>query len=155
MRRVNLTQAEFTYDTEDPPGFRAGMGRFGSGLGAVHTGATLYELPPGEAVCPYHYEYGEEEWALVVEGRPSVRTPDGTEELEPMDLVFFPRGPEGAHQLRNDSDARARVLMWSEVVFPTGTSYPDSGKVALYTGEKSEDVIVERSSAVPYFHGEA
>ena len=154
MRRVNLSQPSFTYDSDDPPGFRSGMARFGPGVGAAQTGATLYDLPPGEALCPYHYEYGEEEWALVLEGRPSVRTPDGTEELEPLDLLFFPRGPDGAHQLRNDGDAPARVLMWSTVVYPTATAYPDSRKVGVWTGEKAEDLMVERDSAVGYFHGE-
>ena len=46
------------------------------------TGTTLYHLPPGELLCPYHYEYGEEEWLLVLSGRPFLRTPSGTEELE-------------------------------------------------------------------------
>ena len=154
MRRVRLADATFEYDPEDPPGFRNGMARFGGHLGANDSGATLYELAPGEAVCPYHYEYGEEEWALVIEGAPSVRTPDGTEQLDPNDLVFFPKGPDGAHQIRNDGDVPARVLMWSTVVLPTASVYPDSGKVGVWTGNKSDDVMVRRESAVEYFDGE-
>jgi uncharacterized cupin superfamily protein len=154
MQRVKLSEATFQYDPADPAGFRSGMARFGRDVGAADTGATLYELPPGEAVCPYHYEYGEEEWALVIEGTPSVRTPDGTEQLEPNDLVFFPKGPEGAHQIRNDADAPARVLMWSTVVLPTASVYPDSGKVGIWTGNKEDDVLVRRESAVEYFDGE-
>ena len=155
MQRVRLSEAEFEHDPTDPAGFRSGMTRFGRDLGATDSGATLYELPPGEAVCPYHYEYGEEEWALVLEGTPSVRTPEGTEKLEPLDLVFFPRGPEGAHQVRNDSDAPARVLMWSTVVLPTATVYPDSEKVGVWTGNKADDVMVRRESGVDYFDREA
>ncbi len=150
-----MTALDVAYDDADPPGFQSGHAKLGPRLGAVRTGASVYELPPGEAVCPYHYEYGEEEWLLVLAGRPSVRTPQGTTELEPMDLVFFPRGPDGAHQVRNDSDAPARILMWSEVVLPTATAYPDSGKVGVWTGDRGEDLLVERSAAVPYFHGEA
>jgi len=142
------------YDPGDPDGFRSGVLRFGPDLGAKDTGATVYELPPGQAVCPYHYEYGEEEWVLVLEGSPSVRTPEGTEQLEPFDVVFFTTGPGGAHQVRNDTDERVRVLMFSNVVYPTATTYPDSGKVGVYTGDADEDLIVERSSAVPYFQGE-
>ena len=130
------------------------MARFGGQVDAKDTGATLYELPPGEAVCPYHYEYGEEEWVLVIEGIPSVRTPDGTEQLEPFDLVFFPTGPEGAHQVRNDSEATARILMWSNVVVPTASVYPDSDKIGVWTGNKADDVMVRRESAVEYFDGE-
>jgi uncharacterized cupin superfamily protein len=154
MRRVRLPEAPFKYDPDDPAGFRSGMARFGRELGAGETGATLYELPPGEAVCPYHYEYGEEEWALVLEGSPSVRTPDGTERLEPLDLVFFPKGPDGAHQIRNDSEDPARVLMWSTVVLPTATVYPESDKIGVWTGNKDDDVMVRRESGVEYFDRE-
>jgi uncharacterized cupin superfamily protein len=155
MQRVNIADPSFRYDADDPEGFRAGMFRFGRQLGAKDTGTTVYELPPGQAVCPYHYEYGEEEWALVLQGRPTVRTPDGTEQLEPFDVVFFPMGPAGAHQIRNDTDEPARVLMWSTVVVPTATAYPDSDKVGIWTGVKEEDVMVVRSGKVDYYHGES
>lgn len=154
MRRVSISDPSFTHDPADPEGFRAGMFRLGPQLGAEQTGATLYELPPGQLLCPYHYEYGEEEWVLVLEGRPWLRTPDGAEPLNPFDVAFFPRGPEGAHQIGNDTDATVRVLMWSNVVYPTATSYPDSDKVGVWTGDKAEDLMVERSSNVEYYRGE-
>jgi len=154
MRRVNISDPAFTYDPEDAEGFRTGMFRFGASLGAERTGTSVYELPPGEAVCPYHYEYGEEEWLLVLAGRPSVRDPEGTEQLEPFDVVFFPMGPSGAHQIRNDTDETARILMWGMIVIPTATAYPDSDKVAVWTGDKAEDLIVRRSSGVEYYDGE-
>jgi uncharacterized cupin superfamily protein len=155
MRRADLSTVEVSIDPEDPPGFRTAYAHLGPGLGAVKTGASLYELPPGEALCPYHYEYGEEEWMLVLEGRAGVRTPDGTEDAGPGTLVFFPNGPDGAHQIRNDSDAPVRVLMWSSVETPAVTAYPDSDKVGVWTGVKPEDLIVERSSAVEYYRGES
>ena len=154
MRRVSLSEPSFSFDPDDPDGFRSGVDRFGPLVGASRTGASLYELPPGQALCPYHYEYGEEEWALVIEGRPSVRSPEGTEVLEPLEMVFFPKGPAGAHQIRNDGDAPVRVLMWSDVVHPTGTAYPDSDKVALFTGVPGEDLMAVRTSQVDYFFGE-
>jgi uncharacterized cupin superfamily protein len=154
MQLVNLSSPTFIYDDEDPPGFRCGMVRLGAQLGAEQTGTSLYELPPGQALCPYHYEYGEEEWLLVVSGRPSLRDPDGTHELEPDDVVFFPRGPQGAHQVRNDSDETVRVLMWSTVVVPAATVYPDSDKVGIWTGNREDDLVVPRSSGVDYWHGE-
>lgn len=155
MRRVDISDPRFTYDGEDPDGFRAGMFKLGAEVGAEQTGASLYEVPPGQAVCPYHYEYGEEEWVLVIEGRPAVRTPEGTEELGPGEVAFFPKGPAGAHQIRNDSDRPVRILMWSNVVYPTATAYPDSGKVGVWTGDEREDLVVPRSSKVGYFDGEA
>ena len=83
------------------------MARLGKLLGAKETGITVYELPPGQAVCPYHYECGEEEWLLVLSGTPTLRTPAGEERLEPWDVACFPRGPEGAHGIRNETE-RAR-----------------------------------------------
>lgn len=64
-------------------------------------------------------------------------------------------GADGAHQARNDSDAPARVLMWSEVVLPGVSAYPDSDEVGVWTGDPAGSLVVERSAAVPYFHGEA
>jgi uncharacterized cupin superfamily protein len=123
-------------------------------VGGSRVGATVYLLPPGEALCPYHYEWGEEEWLIVLEGRPVVRHPEGTETLEPWDVVCFPRGPEGAHKVYNETDDPVRVLMFSEVVYPSATSYPDSDKVGVWMGDRKHDLLVERSSAVEYYKGE-
>jgi uncharacterized cupin superfamily protein len=153
--RVSIAKPSFAYDPADPDGFRAGALKLGPRLGARQTGASLYELPPGQAICPYHYEYGEEEWLLVLAGRPTLRTPEGAETLEPFDIAFFPTGPAGAHQLRNETQEPVRVLMWSNVVLPTATAYPDSDKVGLWTGEEAEDLIVRRAGTVGYFDGES
>jgi uncharacterized cupin superfamily protein len=154
MNRINIADPELVYDADDPEGFRAGMARLGPQLGAKQMGTSVYELPPGQAICPYHYEYAEEEWLLVLEGRPTLRDPEGTTELEPWDLVFFPTGPEGAHGVRNETSEPARVLMYSTVVYPAATVYPDSDKVGVWTGNKADDVVVRRSSKVDYFDGE-
>ena len=154
MPRVNVSNPEFKYDPEDPEGFRSGMYRFGPDLGAVETGTSVYELPPGQAVCPYHYEWGEEEWAMVLDGRPSLRTPAGAERLEPFDVVFFPKGPEGAHSIRNETDTTVRILMWGQVVYPTVSVYPDSDKVGVWTRDKTDNGLFVRSTNVEYFHGE-
>jgi uncharacterized cupin superfamily protein len=152
--RVNIARPDFEYDRSDPDGFKAGMMRVGQSLGAKATGTSVYELPPGQAICPYHYEYAEEEWLLVLEGRPTLRDPEGAHELEQWDLVFFTTGPDGAHQIRNDTDETARVLMYSELKHPGATVYPDSDKIAVWTGNRADDLIAARSSAVDYFHGE-
>jgi uncharacterized cupin superfamily protein len=154
MRRVNIAAPEFSYDTEDPEGFRAGMFRFGKALGAEHLGATVYELPPGQAVCPYHYEHGEEEWLLVIEGKPTLRHPGGTDVLDPWDVVCFPAGPDGAHGIRNETDGSVRVLMFSDVVYPAVTIYPDSDKVGVFTEGRKDNLIVRRESGVGYYEGE-
>ena len=154
VRRVNINAEEFKYDADDPAGFRSGMKRLGPLVGGDKVGASVYELPPGQALCPYHYEYGEEEWLVVLTGNPTVRHPEGSDVLEPWDVVCFPRGPQGAHGVRNETDEVVTVLMFSEVTYPTATAYPDSDKVGVWTGDKAEDVIVERRSSVGYWVGE-
>jgi uncharacterized cupin superfamily protein len=155
MKKINIGNPEFGWDESDPEGFRAGSARLGKLLGAAETGITVYELPPGQAVCPYHYECGEEEWLLVLSGAPTLRTPAGEERLAPWDVACFPRGPEGAHGIRNETEEHARVLMFSTVVVPTATVYPDSDKVGIWTGDPEADVVVRRSSNVDYYDGEA
>jgi uncharacterized cupin superfamily protein len=155
MRRVNIASPEFKYDADDPEGFQAGMFRFGPLVGAEEMGTSVYELPPGQAICPYHYEHAEEEWLIVLEGRPSVRHPEGTDQLEPWDVVFFPRGPAGAHAVRNETNETVRVLMYSTIKYPAATVYPDSDKIAIWTGgDRSDDLITKRSSGVGYYEGE-
>ena len=155
MRRINIATPELEYDDGDPDGFRSGLARLGKLLGgAEESGISLYELPPGQAVCPYHYEVGEEEWLLVLEGEPTLRHPEGSDRLVPWDVVFFEKGPTGAHGIRNETDETVRVLMFSTVVTPTATVYPDSDKVGIWTGDPETDVMVRRESKVDYFDGE-
>jgi uncharacterized cupin superfamily protein len=154
MRKLNIGAPKFEYDDEDADGFRAGLARLGKVLGAAESGISVYELPPGQAVCPYHYECGEEEWLLVLEGNPTLRHPEGSDRLDPWDVVCFPRGPEGAHGIRNQTEQVARLLMFSTVVVPTATVYPDSDKVGIWTGDPDTDVMVRRASKVEYYDGE-
>ena len=154
MKRANIAAPEFEYDAEDPEGFRAGIARLGKLLGAKESGISVYEIPAGQSICPYHYEVGEEEWLLVLEGRPTLRTPDGSETLDSWDIVCFPRGPEGAHSVRNETQRNARVLMFSTVVVPTATVYPDSDKVGIWTGDPESDVLARIDDGAGYYDGE-
>jgi uncharacterized cupin superfamily protein len=154
MSRLNIAEPEFVYDPTDPDGFKAGMARVGKALGAKRTGTSVYEIPPGQAVCPYHYEYGEEEWLLVLTGHPTLRTPDGEERLSPMDLVCFPEGPEGAHGVRNESDETVRVLMYSTVSETCVSVYPDSDKVGIYVNGPDTELMLGRQHATGYYDGE-
>lgn len=156
MKKINIAAPQFEYDGDDPEGFRSGQARLGKLLGgAEESGITVYELQPGQAVCPYHYEVGEEEWLLVLEGNPTLRHPEGSDRLEPWDVVFFEKGAPGAHGIGNETEETARVLMFSTVVIPTATVYPDSDKVGIWTGDPETDVLVRRESRVDYFDGEA
>jgi uncharacterized cupin superfamily protein len=155
MRRFKLDAAQPEYDTADPEGYHAGMDRFGPKIGATQLGGSVYELPPGQSICPYHYEYPEEEWLFVLTGRVDVRTPEGEEELGPMEVVCFPFGPEGAHKVTNRSEETARVVMLSTKPQVSVCVYPDSNKVLASPPNADDRVMVRRESAVDYYDGEA
>jgi uncharacterized cupin superfamily protein len=155
MDPINIAAPRFERDPEDPEIYRGGMFRFGKAMGLGKLGISVYELDPGQKLCPYHYEYGEEEALIVLEGTPTVRLPDGERVLQPWDCLGFVEGPDGAHQVRNDSDGTVRFLMFSTVTYPAGTVYPDSDKVALWTGNREDDTIMRRSLGLAYYDGEA
>jgi len=154
MSKLNVSELDFEYDPEDPEGFRAGMKRFGKKLGAAATGMSIYEIPPGQAICPYHYEYAEEEWLIVLEGTPTLRTVDGSSELSPWDVCVFPVGPGGAHGVRNETSSVVRVMMFSDVKWPAATVYPDSDKIGVWTGNEDDNAMFRRSDKVEYFTDE-
>lgn len=154
MRRFKLDAPAPEYDATDPEGYRAGMDRFGPKIGASQLGGSVYELPPGQSICPYHYEYPEEEWLLVLSGRVDVRTPAGEEEMGPMEVVCFPYGPDGAHKVTNRGDETARVVMLSTMAEVNVCVYPDSGKILAAPGNSEDRLMARRDSAVDYYDGE-
>jgi uncharacterized cupin superfamily protein len=95
---------------------------------------TLVGLGSGEASEPYHYVYGREEWLLVLAGTPTLRHRDGEDELAAGDVVCFPEGPHGAHELRNSSGSAVRALVLSTAGLPANTCYPDTGEWLLRNG---------------------
>ena len=137
---------------DDPPGYRDRTAGIGPSIGAERLGATVYELDPGESVCPYHYENTEEEWLLVLTGSPILRDPEGEHELVAGDVVCFVEGPAGAHKVSNRSDGIVRIVMLSTIP-KTDISiciYPDSGKVGVYPPGK----MFRIADAVDYWDGE-
>ena len=115
-------------DGEERPGYEH---RRHSVPGGGQLGATLYETPAGEKLWPYHWERGCEEFAIVVSGRPTMRTPEGERVLEPGEVVHFPEGEAGAHQFRNDTAEAFRVLIGSTKSLLYVAGYPDSGKLNI------------------------
>jgi uncharacterized cupin superfamily protein len=156
METYNLFEAPELQESAaaDPEGFRGRFARIGQLLGGTRIGATLYELAPGERICPYHYEYNNEEWLLVVDGEPTLRTPAGKRELRAGDVVVFPEGPSGAHDVANATSERVRVVMLSTKNRPDVTVYPDSDKIGVWPGNDDDSIIVRRSSGVDYWNGE-
>ncbi|MDQ3875431.1 MAG: cupin domain-containing protein [Actinomycetota bacterium] len=106
--------------------------------GAERLGASLYELQPGDEMV-FHYHVQREELLIVLEGRLSLRTADGWEELPEGEVVAFPHGECGAHGYRNDGDAPVRVLMISEMNGPNISIYPDTNQVGVFdAGQRAQ-----------------
>jgi uncharacterized cupin superfamily protein len=126
----NLRQPQFD-EPRSHPGFACRRARLGHQLATTRIGLSLWELPPGEAAYPYHFHLGEEEVLVVLEGSPHLRTPDGWSVLPEGEVVAFPVGPDGAHQLDNRTDATVRFLAVSTHGMPEITVYPDEDKLGF------------------------
>jgi uncharacterized cupin superfamily protein len=144
MRRVNLRTVELEQQS-DRDGYRWRGARVGQAIGGAQIGASLFELGDGQRTWPYHFHHGTEEWLLVVAGTPTLRTPDGERVLREGDVVCFPAGPDGAHQVTGPGS----VLLLSAAVRPDVVEYPDSGKVGPRPGGN-----FRAGDGVDYWYGE-
>jgi len=144
---MNLRDAAVPPAEGTPPGFAFAEVSASERAGDELIGASLYEFEPGNQLWPYHFHNGNEEWALVVSGTPTLRTPQGERELRAGDVVGFPQGEEGAHTFYNRGDGPARVLFFS-TLRRGATVYPDSGKVA------AAGHVFRLADAVDYWDGE-
>lgn len=101
-------------------------------------GASVMELPPGAAGSPYHFHHGHEELLVVLRGRPMLRTPEGERQLDEGEIVHFPRGPAGAHKLRNSTPEPVRYLFVSNLASPDAVEYPDTGQLSVMAFTNSQ-----------------
>jgi uncharacterized cupin superfamily protein len=140
--------------TEDRPGWRSKDAWVGAHIESELIGGSMYELEPGDRLWPYHTHHANEEWAIVLRGRPTLRTPDGEQELAEGDVVCFRRGKAGAHQVRNDTDAPIRVLMLSTLLKPDIVEYLDSGKVGARSVDGERILMGRPGPVLDYWEGE-
>lgn len=159
--RPNVFDPAFDADQERP-GFTYRRARVGRQAGSERLGASLYEIPAGESTFPYHFQLANEEMLVVLAGRPDLRTPEGWRSLDEGEVVAFPVGERGGHQLHNRTGEPARVLMISEMRAPELSFYPDSGK--FLAGDRAPGGIADEeellfatfrlSDEVDYWEGE-
>ncbi len=127
--RVNIERPAFD-EPREYEGFRCLRARLGRQAGTEKLGLSLFEVPPGETAYPYHWHLAEEELIIVLSGRPSLRTPEGWSELDAGDVLAFPVGERGAHQLVNRTDQPVRFLAFSNQA-PDIIIRPDSQTIGL------------------------
>jgi uncharacterized cupin superfamily protein len=148
----------FTVETElgmEHEGFRIRETQIGPQLGADLIGGSVYDVDPGKKLWPYHLHHANEEWLVVVRGRPTLRTPEGERQLVEGDVTCFPRGSAGAHLVSNATEEPVRILMLSTSILPDIVDYPDSSKHYALSA-KGEMVFHTRYGApVEYWDGES
>ncbi len=154
---VNIERPDFD-EPRKQEGFRAQRARISRQAGAERLGVSLWEVPPGQAAYPYHAHLTEEELVIVLSGAPSLRTPDGWRELEQGEVLSFPRGEHGAHQIVNRTEHTVRFLAFSPSGEPDVVLQPDSGKIGAF--ERRPDggglrVWFRREDEVEYYDGES
>ncbi|MBA2506256.1 MAG: cupin domain-containing protein [Thermoleophilaceae bacterium] len=152
---MNINQPDWDQRREHD-GFRALRAKLADREDSEHTGLSLWEVEPGQKAYPYHWHVGEEEWIVVTVGAPTLRTPEGTRTLAEGEIVFFPTGEQGAHQLINETEEPMRFLSFSNLVAAEACFYPDSGKVGLFEDRRGGTVreIFRTADTVDYYEGE-
>jgi len=125
------------------PSWDAEVGEDGSVLRAVRLAqpagsrrlaANLYELEPGAMVSPLHFHHTNEELLFVLSGTPTLRLSEHHERvLDPGEVVAFPTGPDGTHQILNRSAGPSRVLICATNELPEVAEQVENGVVAVIT----------------------
>jgi len=136
-------------------GFRVRRARLAQQAGAKKIGMSLWEIPARQAAYPCHWHVIDEEVIVALDDGLSLRGPDGDWRPLPQgEVVAFPVGETGGHQLWNRSESTARFLSvssgpseGSDIVF-----YPDSDKVGVYANDLYETYPC--AQAVDYWDGE-
>jgi uncharacterized cupin superfamily protein len=153
MKTFNLLGDDW-HETRDREGWRMKEAFVGHTIGGELLGASMCEVEPGNRMWPYHTHYANEEWALVIRGEPTLRTPEGEQQLREGDVVCFPRGKAGAHQIVNRTEAPIRVLMLSSMVDPDSIEYLDTGKVLVKDASGEGVMFARPGPTVEYWEGE-
>ena len=124
----NIYEPEFDMERDQPP-FVWQRSRISRQAGSERLGASLFDLPPGGTTFPLHVHLHNEELLVVVTGTPTLRTLDGVRTLAAGEVVAFPAGKAGAHELRNESDEPVRLLVVSTMVAPEVNLFPDTNEI--------------------------
>jgi uncharacterized cupin superfamily protein len=70
-------------------------------------------------------------------------------------VVCFPAGADGAHNIWNERDETARVVMFSSGAVPSVCVYPDGDKVGVWTGGEHDHWMFRGADAhLDYYDGE-
>jgi uncharacterized cupin superfamily protein len=158
---ANVFEPEWDAEQDLPP-FTWRRARLGRQAGARQLGASLFELPPGSSSFPLHVHHANEELVVVLSGRPTLRSLEGSRALAPGEVVACPAGRAGAHRIDNPSDEPVRFMVVSTMHSPEVNEYPDSGKIwvrdyapgAAPPDTHELDKVVPAEPEIDYLDGE-
>ncbi|HLY01228.1 MAG TPA: cupin domain-containing protein [Candidatus Cybelea sp.] len=162
IQRINLDELEFRDEraegAQQPERYHIFDAEVGFVIGARKLGYRVSTLPPGHYFCPLHGHAREEEMFFVLDGEPSIRTLAGTLRCRKGDFVAFPVGESGTHQLFNESDAPATVLLLGRTEAFEACYYPDSDKLLVdmempLKGDR-RSIMLRATPELDYFDGE-
>jgi uncharacterized cupin superfamily protein len=81
-----------------------------------------------------HFHHRNEELLFVLSGTPALRRSDSDiRDLSPGEVVAFPSGPDGIHQILNRSRQPARVLICATNDLPEVAEQTDADQLAVIT----------------------
>ncbi len=162
IHRINLDDLEFRDEraehVQQPERYHNFDAEVGFVIGARKLGYRVSTMPPGHYFCPLHGHAREEEMFFVLDGEPSIRTLAGTLRCRKGDFIAFPVGESGTHQLLNESDAPATVLLLGRTEAFESCYYPDSDKLLVdmerpLKGDR-RSFLLRATPELDYFDGE-
>jgi uncharacterized cupin superfamily protein len=162
IHRINLDELEFRDEraerAQQPERYHVFDAEVGFVIGARKLGYRVSTIPPGHYFCPLHGHAREEEMFFVIDGEPSIRTLSGTLRCRKGDFIAFPVGESGTHQLLNESDAPATVLLIGRTETFEACYYPDSDKLLVDMGTPLKgdrrSIMLRATPQLDYFDGE-
>jgi uncharacterized cupin superfamily protein len=162
VHRINLDELDYRDERDErsgqPSRYACVDAEVGFEIGARGLGYRVSTLPPGNRFCPLHGHAREEELFYVLEGEPSVRMSSGTIRCRKGDFIALPAGESGTHQLINESDAPATVLLLARNEEFEACYYPDSDKLLVDMKTPLDDrdsILVAAHPQLDYFDGES
>ena len=153
MKIFNLNTDEWD-GSRDREGWRAKGAYVGNHIGGGLIRGAISEGSPGDKLWPYYARYLYEEWVIALPGEPTLRAPEGEHVLKEGDVVCFPRGKRGAHQVINRTDSPIRVLMLSSMIRGEIIEYLDTGKILAKNADDEDVMFARPGPSVEYWEGE-
>lgn len=151
VNRINIDELYKETFSEGGGRYEGVYEEIGNLIGARKLGYQITTLPPGKRLCPLHAEDMEEELFIVWEGEAVIRTLRGEYTCRKGDIIAFPVGDIGTHQVINKSDKPCRVFMLG-AEDPKGVAYyPDSKKVLVSSRGR---MILRTEPVLDYYDGE-